>query len=590
MHALVDGPTRRGRARPEQLTRREREVLALIARGRSNKRIALELGISEKTVKTHVGHVLAKLGVTDRTQAALLAVQDGLVVTKVLGPITPGNRDRAPAYRGGHATSHHHRIIAGPRPRPRPRARRSDGWALVLDARGAADLERAARELGAITEVVALPGDVADDWHRGALDRGRRRDRSTCSSTTPACSARARSRRSRGYPLEELERVYRVNVLAPLALAQLVAAAHAPTAARSSTSPRTPRSSRTTGWGGYGSSKAALEQLTAILAAEHPALRIYAVDPGDMRTAMHQEAFPGEDISDRPPPEDSVPGLLALIEGDAAERPLPGARARRRMAAGCDERARVRARSRDLEAARAARGAGLARDEVRLLVAQRRAARSSTATFRDLPELLDARRRARHQRLGDAPGGGFRRPRADGDPRSRVHFATRAPHLDDDWRVVEIRSADGRRPARVPAGRATRAGGGRALELVAPYASGQRLMLARFCCALRRRRAISSATASRSATATCAGRWPLEAYQNVYATTPGQRRDAERRPPVHRASCSRAWSRAASRSRRSRCTPACPRPRATSRRSPSGSRSPSAPRRRSAPPATAAGA
>ena len=68
--------------------------------------------------------------------------------------------------------------------------------------------------------------------------------------------------------------------------------------------------------GGYGSSKAALDQLSAILAQEHPALRIYAVDPGDMRTRMHQEAFPGEDISDLPPPEDSVPGLLRLIEGE----------------------------------------------------------------------------------------------------------------------------------------------------------------------------------------------------------------------------------------------------------------------------------
>jgi NAD(P)-dependent dehydrogenase (short-subunit alcohol dehydrogenase family) len=70
------------------------------------------------------------------------------------------------------------------------------------------------------------------------------------------------------------------------------------------------------GWGGYGSSKAALEQLTRVLAAEQPELRVYAVDPGDMRTRMHQDAFPGEDISDRPPPEESVPGLLALIEGE----------------------------------------------------------------------------------------------------------------------------------------------------------------------------------------------------------------------------------------------------------------------------------
>jgi len=70
------------------------------------------------------------------------------------------------------------------------------------------------------------------------------------------------------------------------------------------------------GWGGYGSSKAALEQLTRVLTAERPGLRVYAVDPGDMRTRMHQDAFPGEDISDRPAPEESVPGLLALIEGE----------------------------------------------------------------------------------------------------------------------------------------------------------------------------------------------------------------------------------------------------------------------------------
>jgi NAD(P)-dependent dehydrogenase (short-subunit alcohol dehydrogenase family) len=70
------------------------------------------------------------------------------------------------------------------------------------------------------------------------------------------------------------------------------------------------------GWGGYGSSQAAFEQATRILGAEHPALRVYAVDPGDMRTRMHQEAFPDEDISDRPPPEASVPGLLELIHGD----------------------------------------------------------------------------------------------------------------------------------------------------------------------------------------------------------------------------------------------------------------------------------
>ena len=70
-------------------------------------------------------------------------------------------------------------------------------------------------------------------------------------------------------------------------------------------------------WGGYGSAKAGLDHATRVLAAEEPRLRVYAVDPGDMRTQMHQDAFPGEDISDRPPPEDSVPAILALVEGDA---------------------------------------------------------------------------------------------------------------------------------------------------------------------------------------------------------------------------------------------------------------------------------
>jgi NAD(P)-dependent dehydrogenase (short-subunit alcohol dehydrogenase family) len=108
--------------------------------------------------------------------------------------------------------------------------------------------------------------------------------------------------------------VYDVNVFAPLALVQLALPRLAPGAAiLNITSDAAVEPYE--GWGGYGSSKAALEQLTAILAAEQPDLRVYAVDPGDMRTQMQQDAFPGEDISDRPPPEESVPGLLTLIEG-----------------------------------------------------------------------------------------------------------------------------------------------------------------------------------------------------------------------------------------------------------------------------------
>jgi NAD(P)-dependent dehydrogenase (short-subunit alcohol dehydrogenase family) len=116
------------------------------------------------------------------------------------------------------------------------------------------------------------------------------------------------------FPIDELERVYAVNVLAPLALIQLAVPQMAPGAVIVNVTSDAAREPYP-GWGGYGSAKAALEQMTAILGAEHPELRVFAFDPGDMRTRMHQEAFPGEDISDRPPPEDSVPALLALLAG-----------------------------------------------------------------------------------------------------------------------------------------------------------------------------------------------------------------------------------------------------------------------------------
>jgi NAD(P)-dependent dehydrogenase (short-subunit alcohol dehydrogenase family) len=118
------------------------------------------------------------------------------------------------------------------------------------------------------------------------------------------------------YPLCELRTVYEVNVLAPLRLVQLalprLVASRGQIVNVSSDAAVEPYA----GWGGYGSSKAALEQLSRVLAAEHPELRVLWVDPGDMRTDLHQAAFPDEDISDRPPPEASVPGLLALLGGD----------------------------------------------------------------------------------------------------------------------------------------------------------------------------------------------------------------------------------------------------------------------------------
>jgi NAD(P)-dependent dehydrogenase (short-subunit alcohol dehydrogenase family) len=193
-------------------------------------------------------------------------------------------------------------------------ARRS--WRLVIDARGAAALEAARAELAPLTEVVAIPGDVSDTEHLHALVQaaGPRIDLLVNNASVLGPSPQPPLA---DYPLGTLEHVYRVNVFAPLALFQLALPALPPGACvLNVTSDAAVEAYE--GWGGYGSSKAALEQLTRILAAEHPDLRVFAVDPGDMRTQMHQEAFPGEDISDRPLPEISVPGLLALVDGDAA--------------------------------------------------------------------------------------------------------------------------------------------------------------------------------------------------------------------------------------------------------------------------------
>ena len=184
------------------------------------------------------------------------------------------------------------------------------GWTVVVDARDGTALERAVARLDG---VVALAGDIADPEHRRRLvaTAGEPIDLLVNNASVLGPSPQPALA---DYPLEELRRVYEINVVAPLALVQL-ALPHLAQGARivNVTSDAAVEAYET--WGGYGSSKAALAQLTAVLAVEHPNLRAYAVDPGDMNTQLHQEAFPGEDISDRPPPEESVPGLLALVEG-----------------------------------------------------------------------------------------------------------------------------------------------------------------------------------------------------------------------------------------------------------------------------------
>ena len=190
------------------------------------------------------------------------------------------------------------------------------GWNLILTARDVDRLRAVRDELARVTHVASIAGDVIDPKHREAL-AVLARGHAGLDAVINNAGALGPSPQPAllDYPLEPLEQVYRANTLAPLALIQAVRDEMKPEA-RIVNVTSDAAVEPYEGWGGYGSSKAALEQLSAILAAENPDLRVYRVDPGDMRTRMQQEAFPGEDISDRPPPEESVPGIIELLTGD----------------------------------------------------------------------------------------------------------------------------------------------------------------------------------------------------------------------------------------------------------------------------------
>jgi NAD(P)-dependent dehydrogenase (short-subunit alcohol dehydrogenase family) len=196
------------------------------------------------------------------------------------------------------------------------RALSERGWTLILDARGHDALEAARTTFVPRAAVYTLAGDVADPSHRAGLAAIARRvgglDAVVNNASTLGPSPMPALL---DFPVDALETVYRTNVVAPLALLQALRE-DLKAGARIINITSDAGIEPYEGWGGYGSSKAALEQLSAILAAELPHNRVYWVDPGDMRTQMHQDAFPGEDISDRPLPEVSVPGLLTLLTAD----------------------------------------------------------------------------------------------------------------------------------------------------------------------------------------------------------------------------------------------------------------------------------
>jgi short-subunit dehydrogenase len=188
------------------------------------------------------------------------------------------------------------------------------GYMLLIDARDGQALARAASEIRAGVpgaEVVALPGDITDPAHRAALrDAAGEIDLLVNNAGTlgaaplPALA---------DYPLDELRAAFEANVIAPIALTQLFLPALRERGGGVLNVTSDAGVEPYAGWGGYGAAKAALEQASNVLAAEETAIRVWWVDPGDLRTQMHQAAFPDEDISDRPLPESVVPAFVRLV-------------------------------------------------------------------------------------------------------------------------------------------------------------------------------------------------------------------------------------------------------------------------------------
>lgn len=190
------------------------------------------------------------------------------------------------------------------------------GWRLVINARNAERLYQVQKELSQHTEVEAISGDVIDEIHLLQFpERIAKWDGLDLVINNASTLGMSPQPHLLDYPIEVIHTVFHTNVIAPLSLLQKVKKQLKPNAKIINISSDAGVEAYA-GWGGYGASKAALEHLSHILAVENPQWKVYWVDPGDMRTDMHQAAFPNEDISDRPLPQESVSGFLELIEGD----------------------------------------------------------------------------------------------------------------------------------------------------------------------------------------------------------------------------------------------------------------------------------
>ena len=198
-----------------------------------------------------------------------------------------------------------------------------EGFDLIVDARDGAALDAVAGALRAAgpaahrpgsTAVTAVSGDVTDPAHRvallaaaqaaGRLDLLVNNAGTLGASPLPALA---------DYPPDQLRAAFEVNVIAPIALTQLALPLLRASGGAVLNITSDAAVEAYAGWGGYGAAKAALEQASNVLAAEEPTVRVWWADPGDLRTDMHQLAFPGEDISDRPEPSSVVPAFVRLV-------------------------------------------------------------------------------------------------------------------------------------------------------------------------------------------------------------------------------------------------------------------------------------
>lgn len=186
------------------------------------------------------------------------------------------------------------------------------GWTVVVDGRTLSTAGDPAD--GFPPGVVRVPGDVTDPVHRTALvDAALATGRLDLLVNNAGILGPSPQPPLADYPLATLRDVFEVNVLAPLALTQLALPALRRYEGAVVTVTSDAAVEAYAGWGGYGAAKAAAEQASNVLAVEEPDLRVWWVDPGDLRTQMHAEAFPGEDISDRPLPETVAPAFVDLV-------------------------------------------------------------------------------------------------------------------------------------------------------------------------------------------------------------------------------------------------------------------------------------